>query len=406
MLPDDMSADLLDVSAAVETYSHIPCTKGGPSKEDTALAAKIKGKLRGSLRGHLTGSRICCARQVVNAVKARRLPKRAAVIAVTTTIVESTILNINKEYDHDSLGLFQQRGPWGSRTQRLNPAWATNAFLNAMLRKYPKGGWKTAPIGQVCQRVQVSAFPERYQPQAADATIIVNALWGDGKAPKVALAGKSDDGGAALEVILDEVRGPTPETVSSLPSEAADEDGDGSEAALAEEVADVDPDAGIPRDGIFKAAKAQAARKVKVSSGVTVGPVGKLLVRILEHYPKRGEIYISSAYRNEPGSHHGGRTYRGSPTAAIDIGAGGLNPAGSRKMRDVAKWLYDNFAADTVQLIHTTPYKDDNGFYVYQQRKNPGGSIYGPQTINEHRDHVHFATSKALAEKILARLRR
>jgi hypothetical protein len=40
--------------------------------------------------------------------------------------------------------------------------------------------------------------------------------------------------------------------------------------------------------------------------GVRIGPVGKLLVRILEHYPKRGEIYISSAYRNELGSHHGG----------------------------------------------------------------------------------------------------
>jgi len=74
-------------------------------------------------------------------------------------------------------------------------------------------------------------------------------------------------------------------------------------------------------------------------------------------------------------------------------------------MRDVAKWLYNNFAADTVELIHTTPFNDDNGFYVWHQRKYPGGGgIYDPGTMNDHRNHVHFATSKALANKILARL--
>ena len=99
-------------------------------------------------------------------------------IAVTTAIVESTLLNINKEIDHDSLGLFQQRASWGSRQNRLNPTWATNAFLNAMLQKFPRNAWRTTPIGKVCQRVQVSAFPGRYQPQVADARIIVGALWG------------------------------------------------------------------------------------------------------------------------------------------------------------------------------------------------------------------------------------
>jgi len=70
-------------------------------------------------------------------------------------------------------------------------------------------------------------------------------------------------------------------------------------------------------------------------------------------------------------SHHYGLSYRGSPTAAIDIGAGGY-PAGSAKMRDVARWLYDNFADYTVELIHTTPFRDDNGFYVKNQARDPG----------------------------------
>jgi hypothetical protein len=146
-----------------------------------------------------------------------------------------------------------------------------------------------------------------------------------------------------------------------------------------------------------------AGRPVKVNSGVRIGPVGKQLVRILEHYPKKAEIAITSGYRPEKGSHHGGLVYRGSPTAAIDIG-GGLNPTGSRRMRDVARWLYNRFAADTVELIHTTPYPTDAGFYVKNQRKYPGGGPYDKQTRQQHRNHVHFATSKGLAQKILARL--
>ncbi len=196
-----------------------------------------------------------------------------------------------------------------------------------------------------------------------------------------------------------------PDAVPCPAGAAADEGGnpDGGEAALAEEVTDIGAAAAVPGGGASRAGEARAARKVKVLPGVRIGPVGKLLVRILEHYPKRGEIYISSAYRNEPGSHHGGRTYRGSPTAALDIAAGGKDAA--RRMRDVAKWLYDRFAAETVQLIHTTPYDTDRGFYVYHQRKYPGGEpIYDRKTREEHRDHVHFATSKALANKVLARL--
>ena len=74
-------------------------------------------------------------------------------------------------------------------------------------------------------------------------------------------------------------------------------------------------------------------------------------------------------------------------------------------MRDVAKWLYDNFANDTVELIHTTPFNTDRGFYVDNQKKYPGGAVYDAETRREHRDHVHFACSKKLAQKILARWR-
>ena len=92
---------------------------------------------------------------VVAAVHNRDLQPRAAVVAITTTIVESSIQNISDEVDHDSLGLFQQRASWGSAAQRLDPAWATNAFLDRMVRLYPNESWASAPVGEVCQTVLV-----------------------------------------------------------------------------------------------------------------------------------------------------------------------------------------------------------------------------------------------------------
>jgi hypothetical protein len=116
------------------------------------------------------------------------------------------------------------------------------------------------------------------------------------------------------------------------------------------------------------------------------------MARFLERYPKADEIYITSAMDGDhgPTSHHYGLSYRGSPTAAIDIGAGGY-PAGSEKMREVARWLYDNFSDYTVELIH-----DDDGFYVKNQVRDPGGDIYGAEVRNAHLDHVHWATSADL----------
>jgi hypothetical protein len=46
-----------------------------------------------------------------------------------------------------------------------------------MLHKYPRSSWMPLPIGRVCQRVQVSAYPDRYQLEVADARAIVFALW-------------------------------------------------------------------------------------------------------------------------------------------------------------------------------------------------------------------------------------
>ncbi|WP_436760218.1 hypothetical protein [Streptosporangium sp. V21-05] len=173
-----MGMSLLGTPAAVAApLPTAPCGDGGVTAGDTELAVTLNGLLTMKMRGYLDGYRVSCARTVVAAVRARGLPREAAVVAITTAIVETGVRNINREVDHDSLGVFQQRATWGSPAQRLDVAWATSAFLDKMLRKYPDGSWRTAVVGDVCQRVQVSKYPERYQPQAADGQMIVSALW-------------------------------------------------------------------------------------------------------------------------------------------------------------------------------------------------------------------------------------
>ncbi|UMP04362.1 VCBS repeat-containing protein [Amycolatopsis sp. EV170708-02-1] len=158
-------------------YATAPCDRSGTTSEDAALATRLNGTLTAKMRGYLTAYRMSCARMVVDAVRDRGLSQRAAAIAIATVIVETSLQNISEEVDHDSLGLFQQRASWGSAANRLNPVWATNAFLDKMVRVYPNGSWSTAPIGEVCQAVQVSAYPDRYQTEAGDAQKIVSALW-------------------------------------------------------------------------------------------------------------------------------------------------------------------------------------------------------------------------------------
>ena len=135
----------------------------------------------------VNGYHVSCARAIVGHVVDRRLPAHAAVIAVTTAIAESTLHNYTLAVDHDSLGLFQQRPSmgWGSPEQLVDPGFATGAFLNKMIRTYPSHSWLAGDIGQICQRIQNSAFPAAYSPEVHDAQLIVEQLWPRTGAPAV-----------------------------------------------------------------------------------------------------------------------------------------------------------------------------------------------------------------------------
>ncbi|MFB7621069.1 hypothetical protein ACFC1F_43405, partial [Kitasatospora sp. NPDC056181] len=169
-----VGAATVGASPAHAALSNRSC--GTVTDADAAAAAQLNRVLTGKLAHAMTSYRASCARAVITTVRGLGLPDRAAVIAVTTAIVESALENNPNMVDHTSLGLFQQQNFWGTDEQRLNPAWSTTAFINAMLRTYPDNSWQTQDIGTVCQKVQASAYPDRYGAQASDAQKVVDAI--------------------------------------------------------------------------------------------------------------------------------------------------------------------------------------------------------------------------------------
>ncbi|WP_330273875.1 hypothetical protein OG205_45225 [Lentzea sp. NBC_00516] len=177
------AAGLTALTAPVASAADIrACDKGGTNPQDQTIAGQLNPKLTKDMRGRMGAYEVSCARVIVQAIKERKLPERAAVIAITTVIVETHIENINGG-DRDSVGLYQQRDGWGSAPNRLDAEWATNAFLDEMIRFYPNNKWHTGDIGDICQAVQRSGYPDRYAVQVSDAQIIANALWSQDTAP-------------------------------------------------------------------------------------------------------------------------------------------------------------------------------------------------------------------------------
>ena len=124
---------------------------------------------------HWNGEQMTNAQTITSVVQQRHLPKRAAVIAISTAAVESQLKNLDHG-DRDSLGLFQQRpsSGWGSPEQITNPVYATETFLDHLVQL---DGWYEMAPGTAQQKVQASAFPERYAPQEQAASELMTQFW-------------------------------------------------------------------------------------------------------------------------------------------------------------------------------------------------------------------------------------
>ena len=140
-----------------------------------AGAGRTAGLLGGSLCATsgpvagLTPVQAQNARVVTATTDARTHNSKAAVVAVMTALTESGLRVLSNPavpgsaaqgaegmgYDHDSVGLFQQRLTWGTAPQRMDPVTSTNLFLDAMLAA---PSWPAAEPWRIAQDVQRSAF--------------------------------------------------------------------------------------------------------------------------------------------------------------------------------------------------------------------------------------------------------
>jgi len=108
----------------------------------------------------LSPSQLNDARLIYNVSRTLQLPGRAAVIAIATSMQESSL--VDEPYGtSDSLGLFQQRPSegWGTPTQIMDPIYASTKFYQA-LALVP--AWETLPLTIIAQEVQGSGYPAAY----------------------------------------------------------------------------------------------------------------------------------------------------------------------------------------------------------------------------------------------------
>jgi hypothetical protein len=110
----------------------------------------------------------------------RGMPARAATIALATAYQESDLRNLGYG-DRDSVGLFQQRPSqgWGTPDQLQDPAYAANAFYDALAQV---DGYASMPVTEAAQEVQRSGFPEAYADHEQDARVLASALTGNSRA--------------------------------------------------------------------------------------------------------------------------------------------------------------------------------------------------------------------------------
>ncbi len=143
----------------------------GPSRDLHLTAPSEVGTIP------LDDSQVANADTIVRTAIATGRTRQAAVIAVTTAMQESALLNLDHgdEAGPDSRGLFQQRPRFYPGVDVMDPASATRAFLGR-LDAVP--GWSTMPPAEAIQSVQRAAYPDLYERWVGPASGWVDSLWG------------------------------------------------------------------------------------------------------------------------------------------------------------------------------------------------------------------------------------
>ncbi|MEU5944891.1 peptidase M23 [Micromonospora sp. NPDC047465] len=184
-------AERAEADAASRSLERAPASTPA-ADPDTASPAPKKTKRRPVDPAPVAGldnAQMENAEVIVRTGRKMDMPRRAFVIAVATAMRESNLYNVasgvlpeSRNYphqgigwDHDSVGLFQQRSSsgWGEVGQLMDPEFATRQFL-AALAQVP--GWRQMRLTDAAQAVQISAYPEHYAKHEWRAAEVVEAI--------------------------------------------------------------------------------------------------------------------------------------------------------------------------------------------------------------------------------------
>lgn len=155
---------------------------------------------------------------------------RDITIALMAGWQESGLRNLNYG-DRDSIGLFQQRTPWGSRQDRLDPVKSARMFFlggqQGQRGLMDFSNRDSYSLGQAAQKVQVSAFPDAYNKWQNESEQLLSELGGSSAHPLVPIIPTKPTAGDTSTPTSTPVVPPAPTTALGLDSPVAS----GTEAA-------------------------------------------------------------------------------------------------------------------------------------------------------------------------------
>ncbi|KAK8914690.1 hypothetical protein H634G_10200 [Metarhizium anisopliae BRIP 53293] len=127
------------------------------------------------------------AKSIIAKAKAAGVQRHGCQAAIATGLVESKLLMYANNAvpasltyrhggissDNDSIGIFQQRASvYKNIACSMDAGCSAGQFFSQMKRI---GGWQTLSVGALCQKIQQSSFPDRYEKQVAAAASICSA---------------------------------------------------------------------------------------------------------------------------------------------------------------------------------------------------------------------------------------
>ncbi|WP_290858333.1 LysM domain-containing protein [Hamadaea sp.] len=125
------------------------------------------------------------------------------------------------------------------------------------------------------------------------------------------------------------------------------------------------------------------------------GDAYRVMTDIAKYFPGSPKMKVSSTKRNGSSDYHDFGN-------AVDFYDAYDGDRGSRNMREFARWLWQ-WRGYYLELIHSTPFADDNGFYVKRGKSVDAGFYNEP---GDHLNHVHLAMSHQAATELLQKLQK